>query len=230
MLKKLLKKSLALLLILCFALSLSACKGKDEPESTGEESSSLSESNQEDSSGMQADDSESGGETEPTAEPSPTPEPTPEPPKIAAGRFVCFSEGEARYGEDKAPSVVLYDDGSFEFYINLGDVRPLGLAKGTYELNGNMLRGKITEKDSDDFLGHDLQELSFEILGDDYLRYDTSSYGLTLKNNIFTREGSPEYVPPPEATPTPEPTAETLPEESAAEEELISNSILDKGY
>lgn len=114
-----------------------------------------------------------------------------------AGVFTC--KDEERYPDDRAPSFTLDKDGKFAFHFNLGDGR-LGTLSGSYTLSGS-LTFNIEDRDCDDYLGQDMETLSFTMTDEDNFVYSGSPLGLTYNGNTFVREGAKKAKPKPESTP-----------------------------
>lgn len=108
-----------------------------------------------------------------------------------AGTFTCLDD--ERYPNDRAPSFTLDKDGKFVFHINLGDGR-LGVLSGSYTLSGSLTM-LVKKRDSDDYLGQDLDTFTFTMTDEDNFVYGSSPLGLTYNGNVFVREGAKKAKP-----------------------------------
>jgi hypothetical protein len=78
----------------------------------------------------------------------------------------------------------------------------LGLAGGAYSVSGGTLTLSIETIEIDEpvFLGSGVSNIRFEVLNPDNLRYVGDAYGLTLRGNVFTREGAAYSEEPTQAS------------------------------
>ena len=93
------------------------------------------------------------------------------------------------FGEDKLdliPSITIDADSTFIMRIN-------GFEKGMVEIKGNVTVDdtialfEITSKSINDFLGDDVTDFSFRLVGENDLKYDGLQLGTVTSGDIFTR-------------------------------------------
>lgn len=162
----------------------------EDASASGEDASAsgASEAGGEDSSASVAGEDASADGSAPAADASVATAPVVS--AVYAGRFICTDEN--RFEPARAPYLEIDADGRGEFRFNSG--MGLGSVYGTCTLQGGTLTLVIDSMDDsgvfeEGFQGSNMGALSFAVQDDNTLVYQNTNYGLSLKGDVFVRDG-----------------------------------------
>lgn len=102
---------------------------------------------------------------------------------ILSGMYTCYNT--EYYAEGYFPYVELYEDGSFFYYVNLGD--GMGSVWGTYVVDGNYVDLYVDEMDFSGYYGDDVSIVSFFIINENTLELFDGEIGLTFSGSYFEK-------------------------------------------